>query len=215
MRNSLVFFYWWAWMCAFCNGLGVGKDRQMMPFAVSSIGLARQEQFWLQKMTTVPQRSSQMKIHDPSHPMREATTIAAPGPLDPGMKVLVVWLEDMIRALECSIQGSSIGGLAFCDDGSVLLCELLGLVYVIAIICVSTGIQTVLDFIDKCEDPSLGKELVHQQLQRLYIEDQLTDQCPLNTLRSFIRTLSLWPQSDPIRWSNPGATLHMISASPL
>ena len=67
-------------MCAFCNGLGVGKDRQMMQFAVSSIGLARQEQFWLQKMTTVPQRSSQMKIHDPSHPMREATTIAAPGP---------------------------------------------------------------------------------------------------------------------------------------
>lgn len=59
-----------------------------------------------------------MKIHDPSHPMREAATIAAPGPLDPGMKVLVVWLEDMFRALECSMQGSSIGRLAFCDDGS-------------------------------------------------------------------------------------------------
>lgn len=63
--------------------------------------------------------------------------------------------------------------------GSVLLCEILGLVYVSVIICVSTGIQAVLDFIDKCEDPSLGRELVHQQLQRLNMEDQLTDQCPL------------------------------------
>ena len=79
-------------------------------------------------------------------------------PLDPGMKVLVVGL-DIIRALECFRAVAWVDWHPVMMVPGSILCELFGLVYLIVVVS-STGIQAVLDFIDKCEDPSLGKEFI-------------------------------------------------------